>query len=211
MRHKVAGRTLNRNASHRKAMFQNMAASLIKTVRDVEGAENNAKVHGRITTTVPKAKELRPFIEKLITLAKKGIVHDQTAAEFATNAERNSAEWKAWRESDRYNKWVQATAPSVEARRRDYAALRDKKAVEILFVDLAPKFADRTGGYTRIMKLAKFRIGDASRHAFIEFVGTNDRVKREKRGRKPDSLAVTKPAQPEAPVATPAAETTEGA
>ncbi|MDB5390913.1 MAG: ribosomal protein [Planctomycetaceae bacterium] len=192
MRHKVAGRTLNRNASHRKAMFKNMAASLIKTLRDVEGAENNAKVHGRITTTIPKAKELRPFIEKLITLAKKGIIHDQNAAQFATNAERNSAEWKAWRESDRYQKWLNASSPAIEARRRAFAALRDKAAVKILFEELAPKFASREGGYTRIMKLAKFRIGDATRHAFIEFVGENDRVKRERRSRKVEPLAVTK-------------------
>lgn len=193
MRHKVAGRTLNRNASHRKAMFRNMAASLIKTLRDVDGAENNAKVHGRITTTIPKAKELRPFIEKLITLAKKGLVHDQNAAQFATSAERNSAEWKAWRDSDRYQSWQKASAPAIEARRRAFAALRDIEAVKILFADLAPKFADRTGGYTRIMKLAKFRIGDATRHAFIEFVGENDRVKRERRTRKADSLTVKAP------------------
>jgi large subunit ribosomal protein L17 len=192
MRHRIAGRTLNRNASHRKAMFRNMAASLIKTLRDVEGAENNAKVHGRITTTIPKAKELRPFIEKLITLAKKGIVHDQNAAQFATASERNSPEWKAWRESDRYKKWQNAIAPAIEARRRAFAALRDKAAVSILFGELAPKFSTREGGYTRILKLAKFRIGDATRHAFIEFVGENDREKRERRSRKAEPLAVTK-------------------
>lgn len=202
MRHKVAGRTLNRNASHRKAMFRNMAASLIKTLRDTEGAENNAKVHGRITTTIPKAKELRPFIEKLITLAKKGIIHDKNVAQFSTSAERNSAEWKAWKESDRYQKWLHASAPANEARRRAFAALRDKKAVEILFADLAPKFADREGGYTRILKLAKFRIGDATRHAFIEFVGENDREKRERKSRKSEPLAVTKTeaTEPTAPV-----------
>ncbi|MCL4163363.1 UNVERIFIED_CONTAM: hypothetical protein GTU68_027654, partial [Idotea baltica] len=73
MRHRMSGRKLGRNASHRKAMFKNMAASFIRTIR--------------IVTTVPKAKELRPFVEKLITLAKKALPHQAKAAEFATNAE----------------------------------------------------------------------------------------------------------------------------
>ncbi len=197
MRHKVAGRTLNRNASHRKAMFRNMAASLIKTLRNVEGAENNPEVPGRITTTIPKAKEIRPFVEKLITLAKKGVATEQNAVQYGTNAAKNTAEWKAWRESDRWSKWAQARAPSNEARRRAFAALRDILAVEILFSDLAVRFADREGGYTRILKLAKFRIGDATRHAILEFVGQNDRVKRV-RHKKTESLLVTAPAAPAA-------------
>ena len=192
MRHRVAGRTLNRNASHRKAMFRNMAASMIKTLRSTEGAENNPVVAGRITTTVPKAKELRPFIEKLITLAKKGAATAQNAVVYGTNAAKNTAEWKAWRESDRWSKWAQAMAPSVEARRRAFAKLRDKEAVEILFSELVERFADREGGYTRILKLAKFRIGDATRHCFIEFVGVNDRVKRV-RHKKTESLQVAAP------------------
>lgn len=202
MRHRVAGRTLNRNASHRKAMFRNMAASLIKTLRNVEGAENNPEVPGRITTTIPKAKELRPFVEKLITLAKKGAATAHNADQYGTNAAKNTAEWKAWRESDRWSKWAQAIAPSVEARRRAFAKLRDKDAVEILFSDLVERFADREGGYTRIVKLAKFRIGDATRHCFIEFVGTNDRVKRV-RHKKSESLQVAAPA----PASTTPAET----
>lgn len=202
MRHRVAGRTLNRNASHRKAMFRNMAASLIKTLRSVEGAENNPEVPGRITTTIPKAKELRPFVEKLITLAKKGAATEHNADQYATKAAKNTAEWKAWRESDQWSKWAQAMAPSIEARRRAFAKLRDKDAVEILFSDLVEKFADREGGYTRIVKLAKFRIGDATRHCFIEFVGANDRVKRV-RHKKTESLHVAAPA----PASTTPAET----
>ena len=196
MRHKIAGRTLNRNASHRKAMFRNMAASLIKTLRNIEGAENNPEVPGRITTTVPKAKELRPFVEKLITLAKKGVLSEKGADQFATKAAKDTAEWKAWRESDTWSKWAQARSPGIEARRRAFAALRDKLAVEILFSELAERFADRNGGYTRIMKLAKFRIGDATRHCFIEFVGENDRVKRARPSKKSEALAVTTPKAP---------------
>lgn len=177
MRHRVKGRILGRNASHRKAMFRNMAASLIRTVRVEEGAEGAPKVAGRIITTVPKAKELRPFVEKLITLAKKALPHEARAEEFATQAERNSSEWKQWRESDRWQKWVQTKAPAVDARRRAFALLRDKEAVDILFSELAPRFADREGGYTRILRLPKPRLGDAGERALIEFVGERDRVK----------------------------------
>ncbi|HWL07451.1 MAG TPA: L17 family ribosomal protein [Planctomicrobium sp.] len=177
MRHRVKGRTLGRNASHRKAMFKNMAASLIKTARiEDTTAEGAPKVAGRIITTVPKAKELRPFIEKLITLAKKALPHEEAAAQFATSAERGSDEYKTWRDSDQWKQWVKAKAPAVDARRRAFAALRDKRAVTILFADLAPRFAERQGGYTRIVRLAKPRLGDAGERALIEFVGERDRV-----------------------------------
>lgn len=203
MRHKIAGRTLNRNASHRKAMFRNMAASLIKTLRSTEGAENNPEVPGRITTTVPKAKELRPFVEKLITLAKKGVLTEKAAEQFATKAAKDTAEWKAWRESPTWSKWAQARSPSIEARRRAFAALRDIEAVEILFSDLVERFADRQGGYTRILKLAKFRIGDATRHAIIEFVGQNDRVKRVRAKKSDLQVTASKaPAAAEEPAST---------
>ncbi len=198
MRHRIAGRTLNRNASHRKAMFRNMAASLIKTLRSTEGAENNPEVPGRITTTVPKAKEIRPFVEKLITLAKKGAATEKAAEQFATKAAKDTAEWKAWRESPTWSKWAQARAPGIEARRRAFAALRDIEAVEILFSDLVERFADRQGGYTRILKLAKFRIGDATRHAILEFVGQNDRVKRVRAKKTDATLQVTAPKAPAA-------------
>jgi len=177
MRHRCKGRILGRNASHRHAMFRNMAASLIKTVRIDSDAEGAPKVAGRIITTVPKAKELRPFVEKLITLAKDSLPHSAKADELATKAERNSTEWKQWRESDSWTKWVAAQAPVVTARRRAFAALRDKDAVEILFDELAPRFADRQGGYTRILRLPKPRLGDAGERALIEFVGERDRVK----------------------------------
>ncbi|SFI77568.1 bL17 family ribosomal protein [Planctomicrobium piriforme] len=177
MRHRVKGRILGRNASHRKAMFKNMAASLIKTVRFEEGAEGAPKVAGRIITTTPKAKELRPFVEKLITLAKNALPHEENAKQFATSADKNSPEWKKWRESDQWVKWSTAKSPAVTARRRAFAALRDIEAVDILFSELAPRFADRNGGYTRILRLAKPRLGDSGERAMIEFVGEHDRVK----------------------------------
>ena len=116
MRHGAAYRKLGRTVSHRQAMFANMAASLIK--------------HEQITTTLPKAKELRPFVEKLVTLAKRGDLH---------------------------------------ARRQAISAVRDVPQVGKLFETLGPRYAERNGGYIRIMK-AGFRRGDNAPMAVIEFV-----------------------------------------
>ena len=187
MRHRVKGRKLGRNQSHRKAMFKNMAASLIRTLDQSEDLENAPAVAGRIVTTVPKAKELRPRIEKLITLAKRAAQYEENAAQYATDAERGSDAWKQWRNSDEWQKWTQAIAPAVSLRRRAFSELRDQAAVDILFDELAPRFADRSGGYTRIVRLAAVRLGDAGQQALIEFVGENDRVRSSK---KSASLAV---------------------
>ena len=199
MRHKIKGRTLGRNASHRHAMFRNMAASFIRTVRPGEDDPNKPKVTGRIVTTVPKAKELRPYIEKLVTAARKAAVHERAAAGFATTAKRNSAEWKAWRESDQYQQWNQAIAPAVKLRRKAFALLRDKLAVQILFDELAKRFETRDGGYTRIVRITDRRLGDGGSQALIEFVGVHDRVKQ--RRSRPAPVATTAPAE-----AAPAAE-----
>ncbi len=116
MRHHKSGRKLNRNSSHRKAMFSNMANSLFD--------------HEIIKTTLPKAKELRRVAEPLITLAKED---------------------------------------SVSNRRSAFSKLRDKEMVGKLFNELAPRYKDRPGGYTRILKCG-FRSGDAAPMAYIELV-----------------------------------------
>ena len=116
MRHGKAGRKLNRTSSHRKAMFKNMSASLIK--------------HEQIVTTLPKAKELRPIVEKLITLGKRGDLH---------------------------------------ARRQAIAQIGDETMVKKLFDILGPRYKDRNGGYTRVLK-AGFRHGDNAAVGIIEFV-----------------------------------------
>jgi large subunit ribosomal protein L17 len=206
MRHKVKGRTLGRNAAHRKAMFRNMAASFIRTLHAGDDDPNKPKTLGRIITTVEKAKELRPYIEKLVTIARKSLVHEQQAKPFATTADRNSKEWKSWRESDNYTRWAQAIAPAVTYRRRAFALLRDKLAVSILFSELAERFEARDGGYTRIVRIATRRLGDAGRQALIEFVGVHDRVKQ----RRARPAPATAPQSAPAPAAaTPAPSATE--
>lgn len=116
MRHARGYRRLNRTHEHRKALFSNMAGSLIE--------------HEQIKTTLPKAKELRPIVEKLITLAKRGDLH---------------------------------------ARRQAAAKLKEDRYVSKLFDVLGPRYADRQGGYIRVMK-AGFRYGDMAPMAIIEFV-----------------------------------------
>jgi large subunit ribosomal protein L17 len=185
MRHLRKGRKLGRNASHRKAMFRNMAASLIKSLIVDEDDETRPKVPGRIVTTVAKAKELRPFVERLITLAKRARPHLEDARQHATTAARRSGEWESWRKSERWNQWSQAVAPAVALRRRAFALLRDDEAVRVLFDELGPRFADRPGGYTRVVRLATVRLGDSGPQAMIEFVGDDRDRKRTRRAAAP--------------------------
>ncbi len=116
MRHRKKGRKLSRSPEHRKATLRNLAANLFR--------------HGRIETTTAKAKEVRPFAERLITLARRGDLH---------------------------------------ARRLATSRLHDKDAVGMLFEEIGPRFAERPGGYTRILKLGT-RKGDAAEMALIELV-----------------------------------------
>ena len=123
MRHGKVHRKLNKKPEHRKAMFANMCAALIK--------------HEQITTTLPKAKELRPVVEKLVTLGKRGDLH---------------------------------------ARRQAISQIRDVAMVKKLFDVLGPRYKERKGGYTRVLK-AGFRYGDNAPVAVIEFVDRDESAK----------------------------------
>ena len=207
MRHKRRGRHLGRTSSHRKALLRNLACSLFLTERDPDYYEgmtqadgkspvNPPKFPGRIVTTLHKAKEVRPLVEKCITIAKKTIPSAQEAEKFGPKGERGTDAYKQWRKSDDWQKWAAARAPVVAARRRVVQLIGDKEAAAILFDTIAERFVDRPGGYTRIMRLATPRLGDNGERAVLELVGKNDRVKRK----------AAKPAFDDAPAESPKAE-----
>ncbi len=184
MRHRRRGRTLGRCPSHQRALLRNLASALLLTERDAEDDDNQPKVKGRIITTLAKAKEVRPLVERCVTIARNALPAQQEAETHATTAERNSDAWKTWRSSPEYQQWNQAMAPVVAARRRTLRLLGDPQAVRILFAAVAPRFVDRPGGYTRVLKLAKPRLGDNGTRAILEFVGVRDRTSQ--RAQKPE-------------------------
>jgi len=179
MRHKKRGRVLGRSPSHRKALLRNLASALFLTERETDPDldPNIPKVKGRIITTLHKAKEVRPLVEKCITIARRALEHEDEAQQYATKAERGTEEWKQWRQSDQWIQWNRAIAPAVAARRRVLQLIRDKQAMRVLFEEIAPRFEDRDGGYTRIVRLATPRLGDAGTRAILELVGVRDREK----------------------------------
>jgi large subunit ribosomal protein L17 len=179
MRHRKRGRHLGRSSSHRKALLKNLASSIFLTERqtDPDLDAGIPKVKGRIITTLQKAKEVRPLVEKCITIAKKSLQAVKTAEQFATTAERGSDKWRQWRSSEQWLRWNNAIAPAVAGRRRVLQMIGDKQAVRVLFQEVAPRFEEREGGYTRILRLAKPRLGDAGTRAILEFVGEHDRVR----------------------------------
>ncbi len=134
MRHRVLGKQLSRTTSHRKALRRNMASSLIQ--------------HGAIRTTEAKAKELRPFIEKLITIARQGTLH----------ARRRVV--KILQDREMFN---------FDEAEKDYVP-DDKTVIQKLFDDIAPRYADRPGGYTRIIRLADRRIGDGGVQVVLQLI-----------------------------------------
>ncbi len=168
MRHLKAGRKLGRNASHRLALMRNLTRALLD--------------HERIITTVEKAKELRPFVEKLITLAKKGLAGD---ANQLLHARRLV---------------LARLGPVAKAEfYDDEEKPKDDWALKKLFKEIGPRFANRPGGYTRIIKRSERRLGDAGRTAFIELLKEGET---KVRARTPaPAPRVTEPTPPPPPVA----------
>jgi large subunit ribosomal protein L17 len=158
-------------------MLKNLASSLLLTERDAELDDNPPAMKGRVVTTMAKAKEVRPIIERCITMARKTLEDQRKADALDSAAERNSEEWRQWRSSQQWNDWNQAIAPVLTARRRAIQILGNKEAVSILFDTVALRFEERPGGYTRIMRLAKPRLGDGGIQVILEFVGQRDRIK----------------------------------
>ncbi|MEM1209340.1 MAG: 50S ribosomal protein L17 [Planctomycetota bacterium] len=152
MRHRVYGRKFGRKTNHRIAMWRNMAVSLF--------------THGQITTTVPKAKSLKPFVEKLITAAKKGdlasrrrVIADLGGNKLMVANDEDDAVNDLRNRYGELTKQARTKAPRVVAK---------------LFDEIAPRYADRAGGYTRIIKLDRHRIGDAADLCVIQLVGDDD-------------------------------------
>ena len=127
MRHRVAHRKLGRVTEHRIALLRNQATALL--------------LHEHLTTTVPKAKELRPFVERIITIAKRGVAKGE------------------------------ANGHNLNARRMVMRDLQDRDVVSKLFDTIAPRFAERPGGYTRLLRLG-FRKGDSAELAQVELIGS---------------------------------------
>lgn len=157
MRHNKHHASLGVTREHRSAMLSNMGASLIK--------------HGRIETTLTKAKALRPFIEKVITKAKKAAALPKTEA-------------------------GKLSASAIHLRRLALKDVRDEGAVTLLFNEKVAQFAKRSGGYTRIYKLGPRRIGDAAEMALVELVAADDQGYKKSKGAKKSKKA--KAAQPAA-------------
>lgn len=202
MRHRRRGRKLGRNPNHQRALLRSLASALILTEREADGEDNEPKVKGRIVTTLPKAKEVRPLVEKCVTIACRVLADQENADALKITAARHSEQWRAWRTSSQWREWNEAVAPVVAARRRALRLLGNKTAVRILFENLAPRFADRTGGYTRILRLAKPRLGDAGTRAILEFVGVHDRQRKKspKPTIEPDTTPPpAEPVKPESP------------
>ncbi|MCL2745431.1 MAG: 50S ribosomal protein L17 [Planctomycetaceae bacterium] len=178
MRHLRRGRKLGRNPNHQRALLKNLIVAILMTEREDTDLDDNApKVPGRIITTLEKAKEVRPLLEKCITIAKKAQKHIEAAKEFESKFDREKLSGKQLRENENWQMWVKTIAPAVAARRRALQIIGNKQAVKILFEIVAPRFLDRSGGYTRIVKMFKPRLGDAGKRAILEFVGKNERAK----------------------------------
>ncbi len=162
MRHRVAGRRLSRTSEHRLALRRNIVASLFE--------------HETISTTIQKAKEVKSFAEKLITLAKKGSLHDRRRA-------------------------ISLLGNRALLVEEDGSMVKKGTVVGKLFSEIGPRYLDRAGGYTRIIRLAKRRLGDNGEVVLFQLVGQDDQRGKKSKVRKavhaaPAAEADAAPAEP---------------
>lgn len=173
MRHRRAGYRLGRTTAHRASTLRHIAYGLFE--------------HGQVVTTVPKAKAVQPMVEKIITLAKRGDIHARRLVTARLGGDRGAFDWLyvAKNASDQEKEHVQQMREdaaqyfdlpeSSQVERNRYGEIRKSpRLIKHIFENVAPRFRDRAGGYTRIVKLGQTRVGDASELCVIQFVGAED-------------------------------------
>lgn len=173
MRHRKAGFKLGRTTAHRASTLRNIAAGLFE--------------HGQITTTLPRAKAVQPFVEKIVTLAKRGDIHSRRLVAAKLGRDRKAFHWlsvadpKDETERDsvkRVRERAEAFFPVPDdstIERNRYGEFRKApRLVKHIFENVAPRYKDRPGGYTRIVKLGRRRIGDGGELCVIQFVGAEE-------------------------------------
>ncbi len=173
MRHRKAGFKLGRTASHRKAMLRNLSASVLQ--------------HGQVVTSVPKAKAVQPIVEKIITKAKRGDLHSRRQVISMLGGDRRAFDWlylpkdASEEEKTRVGQMREDASAffdvpeSSEVERNRYGKLRKAPwLVRHVFENIAPRYADRQGGCTRIVKIGYRRLGDATPLCVLQFVGAEE-------------------------------------
>lgn len=173
MRHRRAGYRLGRTTAHRSSTLRHIAYGLFE--------------HGQVVTTIPKAKAVQPMVEKIITMAKRGDIHSRRMVTAKLGGDRSAFDWLYLPKnpSDQEKEQVQRLREdaaqyfdlpdSSAVERNRYGELRKApKLIKHIFENVAPRFRDRPGGYTRIIKLGRHRVGDATELCVIQFVGAEE-------------------------------------
>jgi large subunit ribosomal protein L17 len=162
MRHRVYGKQLSRDSEHRRAMLRNLAAGLFE--------------HGQVETTLPKAKAVQPFVEKIITIAKKGTFRARRRIEARLN-DRRIHGWVADHnvpDARKDNPWFDLPDASEISFNRYGEIRKAPRLVQHIMTKVGPMFAERDGGYTRVVKTGRHRLGDGADLVLLQLVGTEE-------------------------------------
>ncbi len=173
MRHRKGGYKLGRTSAHRTATLRNLAVAIFE--------------HGQIVTTEQRAKAVQPMVEKIITLAKRGDIHARRLVTSKLGHDRRAFAWlyqskrllpadneRAQKQADAASQFFDLPDADMVERNRHGDLRKAPKIVKHIFDNVAPRFADRAGGYTRIIKLGQYRVGDAGEHCLLQLVGAED-------------------------------------